>query len=117
MALGRQRPPRIVLPSPGALRRERRTLLEARERLLRDLGGLIYEMFRHDRFNEGLVRERCAELLDLDERLEQVEELLDVATHRTPLARCSCGAELPPFARFCSSCGLAVGGTGDGEQP
>jgi hypothetical protein len=114
MARGRQRPPRVVLPSPGALRRERRTLIDARERLLRDLGGLIYEMFRRDRFNEGLVLERCTELLDLDARLEQIEELLDLATHRTPLARCSCGAELPPFARFCPSCGAAVGTANDG---
>ena len=62
-------------------------------------------MYRRDRFNEELVRERCAELLDLDRRLEELAEVLLATTHRTPLHRCTCGTELPPFSRFCPSCG------------
>jgi hypothetical protein len=107
----RPRAPRVTLPSPGALRRERRSLLEARERLLRELGGLIFEMYRRDRFNEELVGERCADLLDLDRRLEEIEGLLDAATHRAVARRCSCGAELPPFSLFCPQCGLPADGT------
>lgn len=96
---------RVALPPPGALRRERRSLLDAREGLIRDLGGLIFEMYKRDRFNEELVRERCVELLELDRRLAELEVLLDAATNRAPLRRCACGAELPPFAQFCPQCG------------
>ena len=106
MAFRTRRAPRAVLPPPGAIRRERRALLETREQQLRDLGGLIFEMFRYDRFNDALVRERCAELLELDRRLEELEELHRAATNREPLRRCACGAELPPFSRFCPNCGI-----------
>jgi hypothetical protein len=99
---------RASLPQPGAIRRERRALLDAREERIRDLGGLIYEMFRYDRFNEALVRERCLELLDLDRRLDELDELYRAATAQAPLRRCTCGAELPPFSRYCPSCGTAA---------
>ena len=105
MAFRSRRTRRAVLPPPGAIRRERRALLETREQRLRDLGGLIFEMFQYDRFNEELVRARCIELLELDRRFEELEELLRAATNRTPLRHCACGAELPPFSRFCPSCG------------
>ena len=105
MAFRSRRAPRAALAAPGAIRRERRALLETREHRIRDLGGLIFEMFRFDRFEERLVRERCTDLLELDRRLEELEALLGAATNRTPLRRCACGAELPPFARFCPSCG------------
>jgi hypothetical protein len=72
-------------------------------------------MYRRDRFNEDLVRERCAELIDLDRRIEEVEGLLDVATNRAPGRRCSCGADLPPLSRFCPQCGLAVESSTDEE--
>ncbi len=105
MTLRRRQSPRVVLPSPGTLRRERRSLLAARDERLRDLGGLLVEMFRQDRFNEELIRERCSELLDLDRQLEELEQVLQAATHRAPLRRCMCGSELPPFSRFCPGCG------------
>lgn len=105
MHLRRQRTPRAALPSPGALRRERRELLQVRGERVRDLGGLILEMFRRNRFNDELVRERCTELVDLDRRLEELDEVLRAATHRAPLRRCTCGTELPPFSRFCPGCG------------
>lgn len=103
--LRRSRAPRVVLPPPGTLRRERRALVDARERLLRDLGGLMFEMYKRDRFNEELIRQRCSELSELDRRLEEVEGLLDAATGRAPARTCACGARLPPFSRFCPQCG------------
>lgn len=105
MDIRRRRSPRVVLPSPGALRRERRALLAERDERLRDLGGLILEMFRRDRWNDALVRERCGELVELDRRLDELEEVLRAATHRAPLKRCECGTQIPPFARFCPGCG------------
>ena len=58
-------PQRRSLPHPGQLRRERRALLRAREGRLRDLGGLMLEMFRRDQFRQDLLVERCDELLAL----------------------------------------------------
>ena len=52
------RPARSAVPPAGVLRRERRALLQFREERLRDLGGLLLEMFRRDRFREDLIRER-----------------------------------------------------------
>lgn len=100
---------RSVLPPPGTLRRERRALLTVREEKLRDLGGLVLEMFRSDRFREDLVAERCQELLELDARLAEVDAMLDASLRRTPLARCSCGAPLPFRAHFCPNCGRPAG--------
>ena len=117
MELRRRRSPRVALPSPGALRRERRALLQFRNESLRDLGGLILEMFRQNRFNDELVRERCSELVELDRRLGELEEVLRAATHRAPVRRCECGSEIPPFARFCPGCGRDLGGTDDGTEP
>jgi predicted amidophosphoribosyltransferase len=105
----RKRAPKVVLPPPGTLRRERRALLQAREERLRDLGGLILEMYRRDRFREDLVHERCAELLELDRRLAEIDELLRAATRRAPLRHCACGAPLPPRSHFCPTCGRPAG--------
>jgi zinc-ribbon domain len=112
----RRRSPRVFLPSPGALRRERRALLQIRNDSLRDLGGLILEMFRQNRFNDALVRERCNELVELDRRLVELDEVLRAATHRAPLRRCDCGAEIPPFSRFCPGCGKDLGAGVDGSE-
>ena len=96
---------RAKLPPPGALRRERKALLQVRDQRLRDLGGLLLEMYRQDRFREELVHERCAELIDLDARLDELDWLLEYARRRTPPVRCACGAPLVPGVHFCQHCG------------
>ena len=96
---------RAKLPPPGALRRERKALLQVRDQKLRDLGGLLLEMYRQDRFREELVHERCAELIDLDARLDELDWLLEYARRRTPPVRCACGAPLVPGVHFCQHCG------------
>src|SRR5437660_7351839 len=101
--------PRRPPPPPGVLRRERRALLKFREERLRDLGGLVFEMYRRDRFREDLVVERCAELLELEGRLEELDSLLSFARHRTPQLRCACGAPLAWGAHFCPNCGRPAG--------
>jgi hypothetical protein len=87
------------------LRRERRALLARREEKLRDLGGLMLEMYRRDRFREDLVRDRCDELLELDARLAELDWLLEYARRRVPPIRCACGAPLGPGVHFCQNCG------------
>jgi hypothetical protein len=93
--------------TPAALKRERRALAREREQLVRDLGGIVYEMFRLDRFRVELVTDRCRTLMALDERIGEIDELLASAGGRTP--RCECGAPIPWNAHFCQNCGRPAG--------
>src|SRR6185437_438136 len=53
-------PPRLRrAPSPGALRRERRAIVKAREERIRHLGGLTLEMYRRSNFRDELLVEQC----------------------------------------------------------
>jgi len=93
------------------LRRERRALLRAREERLRDLGGLMLEMFRRDQFRQDLLIDRCDELIALDERLQELDTLLAVAVssrRAAPAARCLCGAPIASGSHFCGNCGRPV---------
>jgi hypothetical protein len=101
--------PRRSLPPPGVLRRERRVLARVREERLRDLGGLLLEMFRRDHFREDLVRDRCEELLELEERLGELDVLLGVSGRQSATVRCSCGAPVPWGSHFCPNCGRPAG--------
>jgi hypothetical protein len=102
-------PARRALPPAGVIRRERRALLRLREEKLRDLGGLMLEMYRRDRFREDLLSERCNELLGIDARLHEVDEMLAAARRRIPAGRCECGAPLPWSSHFCPNCGRPAG--------
>jgi uncharacterized protein YjiS (DUF1127 family) len=107
-------PARRAPPHPGQLRRERRALLRLREERLRDLGGLMLEMFRRDQFRQDLLVERCDELIALDERLHELDTLLaaSVSARRpAPAARCACGAPLVWGTHFCANCGRPVAAT------
>lgn len=102
---------RRPLPHPGVLRRERRALLRAREDRVRDLGGLILEMYRRDQFRQELLIERCDELLSLDDRLKELDSLLAAVTssrRAAPAARCACGAPIVGGSHFCANCGRPV---------
>jgi hypothetical protein len=98
-------------PTPGALRRERRALLKAREERIRDLGGLMLEMYRRDHYREELVFEQCAELVALEERILELDALVAAATSGRQFVgrRCSCGAPLVGGAHFCANCGRPAG--------
>ncbi len=114
MALFRRAPqtpqqPRRALPPIGVIRRERRIVQRAREDRLRDLGGLMLEMYRRDRFREDLLAERCTELLGIDARLHELDEMLAAARHRIPAGRCECGGPLPWGSHFCPNCGRPAG--------
>jgi hypothetical protein len=106
------RPARRPLPPAGQIRRERRGLLRAREERLRDLGGLVLEMIRHDHFREDLVLEQAGDVLALEERLAELDTLLRTAAAvRRPAraARCDCGAPILWGSHFCANCGRTVG--------
>ena len=72
-------------------------------------------MFRRDRFREDLVRERCEELLEIDDNLAALDSLLGLSWSPPEPARCACGAPLPDEARFCPSCGRSVTGAAHAE--
>jgi len=97
-------------PSPGALRRERRAILKAREERIRDLGGLTLEMYRHSTFRDELLIERCREIIALEDRLHELDSMLAaVATARRAPTTCVCGAPQPWGSHFCANCGRPVG--------
>src|SRR3954447_18976292 len=103
--------PRQRIPNVGLLRRERRLLMRTREERIRDLGGLMLEMFKRDRFREDIVLEHCAQLVALENRLHELNILLTHASGRRRVApgpHCECGAAILVGARFCASCGRAV---------
>ena len=102
---------RRALPPVGRLRRERRDLLRSREDRLRDLGGLMLEMFRRDQFRRELLLERCSQLVALEDRLAELDTLIAAAVSRgrlRPAVRCECGAAVFWGARFCAQCGRPV---------
>jgi len=69
-------------------------------------------MVRRDEFREDLVYEQSAELIGLEDRLHEVEALLNAATsvRRTaPSARCACGAPVLWGQHFCANCGRPAG--------
>jgi hypothetical protein len=100
-------------PQPGVLRRERRALLKARQDALRDLGGLIVEMYRRGGFRDDLLAERCAVVVGIDARLAEIEELLHPPRH---VARCECGAPVLRGSHFCPNCGRPLGQATNGSS-
>ena len=104
--------PRRPLPPPARLRRERRTLLRVREERIRDLGGLVLEMYRRQASRQDLVDEQCAELVSLEDRLRELDALLAAAVgarRAAPAARCECGAPILWGSHFCANCGRPLG--------
>ena len=92
-------------PHAGVLRRERRALLKAREDVLRDLGGLLVEMYRRGGFRDDLLAERAAEVIGIDARLAEIETLLArrpraaLRVRRAAPARIALLPELRPSGR------------------
>ena len=116
----RREPGTYVVPQPRELKRERKALLEIRDERLRDLGGLALEMYKRDRFNAGLVVERCAELVAIEARVQEIDALLDgsvLVRRGGGGAVCICGAPILLGAKFCASCGRALGGVNVEAQP
>lgn len=92
-------------PHAGLLRRERRALAKAREDALRDIGGLLVEMYRRGSFRDDLLAERAAVVVGIDARLAEIESLLHA---RGNAPRCECGAPILRGSRFCPNCGRSL---------
>ncbi|HEY3106045.1 MAG TPA: zinc ribbon domain-containing protein [Gaiellaceae bacterium] len=110
-------PPGAVeqMPRPSRMRRERRLLARRREMEIRDVGGLAVEMARRDRFKPDLLLARASDVLQLEERMHELDGLM-LAVAAAPrglraMPTCRCGAPLLPGAHFCSNCGRPSGAT------
>jgi hypothetical protein len=91
-------------PHAGMLRRERRALLRAREVELRNLVGLVAEMYRRGTaFRDDLLAESCAQVVGIDTRIAEIDEILGASG-----AVCTCGAPIFRGSHFCANCGRAV---------
>ena len=76
--------------------------MRVRDERLRDLGGLTVEMYRCGAWRSDLLEERCAEVIGIDARLAEIDELLHGSEGT---ARCSCGAPVLRGSHFCPNCG------------
>jgi len=86
-------------------------IFKAREDRIRHLGGLTLEMYRRSDFRDQLLVEQCREIVALEERLHELDSMLDaVAAARRAPATCDCGAPVPWGSHFCANCGRPVGG-------
>ena len=92
-------------PAAGVLRRERRALIRARDDVLRDLGGLLVEMYRRGGFRDDLLAERAATVVGIDARLAEIGDLLHGPRR---MARCECGAPILRGSHFCPNCGRTL---------
>lgn len=102
----------------GRLRRRLRHLRRVRELLLRDLGGLVFEVHRSGQAGSDdhrrLVTEKLGRMASVDAELHDLEHRLD--DHRGLIVRepgiggtCpGCGELHGSDARFCWACGMPV---------
>src|SRR5436189_6287484 len=97
-------------PTPGQVRRERKALARAREERIRDLGGLLLDMYKRDSLKPELFYEQCAEIIGIEERVQELDAALATLTRRNlaDANRCACGAPLARGAHFCANCGRPV---------
>ena len=121
------RSPRLATERRSRLRRRTRYLRRVRELLLRDLGGLVYEIHRStggDRgHHEGLVRAKAERLAALDAELFALEKRLGSEHPETVLREPGVGGSCPSCgelhasdARYCSACGTPLTGRAPEEQ-
>jgi hypothetical protein len=91
----------------ASLLRERRTLIADREERIRDLGGVMLELYRRGEAREELIRSVCDEILAIEQRLNAIDEVVTGTgdPNGAPMARCVCGAPLAWDASFCEVCG------------
>jgi hypothetical protein len=100
----------------GRMRRRLRRQQRVREALLLDLGALVYELHRQGRREPELLQAKAAELTAVDDEVRGLADALEVSGELPQLVApgiagsCeNCGEILTTDARFCPTCGAAVG--------
>ena len=110
----RRRAIRLGLVERGRLRRRVRFLRKQRELQMRDLGGLIFDMYRFGSKRQDLVREKLRLMFEADRELREFEAMLGGRRRldvREPGVGGSCPRCLTLYstdAHYCWRCGLAL---------
>jgi hypothetical protein len=111
----RRRAIRLGLTQRARLRRQVRFLRKQRELQMRDLGGLIFDMYRFGSKRQDLVREKLRLMFEADRELRAFEAMLGgrrgPLTVREPGVGGSCPRCLTLYstdAHYCWRCGLAL---------
>ena len=106
---------RLGLTQRGRLRRQIRFLRKQRELQMRDLGGLIFDMYRFGSKRQDLVREKLRLMFEADRELREFEAMLGGGRRglevREPGVGGSCPRCLTLYstdAHYCWRCGLAL---------
>lgn len=90
------------------------SVIEQRRReAIEELGNIVYTMFAKGGFDEVRIKEKCAQIAEIDRQLEaRREELKEVhikaqeALGRpVTVGMCECGATIVQGAKFCGRCG------------
>ena len=72
----------------------------------------MLEMYRRDQFKQDLLIEQCLEVISIEERLREIDDLLEAsaqARNQGVGVRCTCGAPIQWGSHFCANCGRPVG--------
>ena len=112
----------------GRLRRRLRYLRRARELMLRDLGGLLYEIHRTGGGNvdahANVVGAKVQRIAGLDAEAHALETALAAPRAETVVFEpgvggtcATCGELYGSDARFCASCGTAIGTVPESTAP
>ena len=111
----RRRAIRLGLTQRGRLRRQVRFLRKQRELQMRDLGGLIFDMYRFGSKRQDLVREKLRLMFEADRELRAFEAMLGGRRRSLEVREPGVGGSCPRCltlystdAHYCWRCGLAL---------
>jgi hypothetical protein len=111
----RRRAIRLGLTERGRLRRQVRFLRKQRELQMRDLGGLIFDMYRFGSKRQDLVREKLRLMFEADRELREFEAMLGGRRRALEVREPGVGGSCPRCltlystdAHYCWRCGLAL---------
>lgn len=68
-------------------------------------------MYKRDGLRPDVLSEQCAEIVEVEQRIQELDGALAALTRRTlgDENRCTCGAPLVSGAHFCANCGRPIG--------
>ena len=107
------------------LRNQLRIQEKEKDDRLKDLGRLVYDMVRQDKYNPQEVSEFCQKIGEVDRQIVLVEEeirkvqaLSSQSGQESFITTCDCGAGLSANQKFCGGCGRDVSGlTAQADRP
>lgn len=97
--------PRYLAPR---VRRRRASLVRELRRQHEDLGGLVLEMIRHDRFSKTLLDRRALDLFGIEFAIHQLDSSPGLQSAMVVDNCPQCQGVCPPGARFCPGCGVSL---------